>query len=182
MCTTCVSGAHRGPQKNSSPFSSFALGFLFLLSDLLWQHGLLEAPLVYWLKFQFLGTHFPTMDSNTAAIINIQLIFIWALEHFMQYWLVSSSLSSNWAPETPHLEAQKAQQKGRVLRANDWSVAKEALDSGRHENQAKADTRIAEMEQRVVHSLNSRGKDQLGLHIKMGLESHRAGASMTAEK
>lgn len=61
-------------------------------------------------------------------------------------------------------------------------MAKEALDSGRHENQAKADTRIAEMEQRVVHYLNSRGKDQLGLHIKMGLESHRAGASMTAEK
>lgn len=64
----------------------------------------------------------------------------------------------------------------------DWPVAKEALDSGRHENQAKADTRVTEMEQRVVHSLNSKDKDQQGLHIKMGLESRRAGASMNAEK
>lgn len=61
-------------------------------------------------------------------------------------------------------------------------MAKEALDSVRHENQAKEDTRVAEMEQRVVHSLNSRDKDQQGLHIKMGLENHRAGASMAAEK
>lgn len=64
----------------------------------------------------------------------------------------------------------------------DCPVAKEALDSGRHENQAKADTRVAEMEQRVTRSSNSRDKDQKGLHIKVGLESRRAGASMNAEK
>lgn len=64
----------------------------------------------------------------------------------------------------------------------DWSGVKEALGSGRHENNAKADTRVTEMEQRAVHASNSRDKDQWGLHIKMGLESHRVGANMATGK
>lgn len=43
-------------------------------------------------------------------------------------------------------------------------------------------TQGTEMEQRAIHSSNSRDKDQGVLHIKMGLESHRVGASAAAGK